>query len=477
MRESIDLASDRLRGYVLAANDESVSSRESLVKDEPPGAGDGWVTRRRRDGGYDWVIVRLGAPGVVEEVVIDTTGFTGNYPPEASIEGCVAPHNALPEQLDDWTEIVCRSTLTGDVENSFKVHQRNRFTHLRLNIYPDGGVARLRVYGRPVPNWMAPGFHHATGLDLAAAINGGHVYSASDMHYGKTQNLLMPSSPSRAHDGWGTRRRRESGHDWASVRLVGPGQVKAVTLDTAYFHSACPARASLEASSVSDPGEADWFELLSSQTMIPNTEHRFQDEIRANSDVLWVRLNLIPDGGMARLRVWGDLSTDGYREARLLYLNSSNKATLATLFKQVCHADRWVRQMVESSPFADQNDLLKKGARAWSKCQEKDWLQALDGHPRIGQKAEGSALSAKWSRGEQSAAKTEDDVKTKLAEAQQRYFEKFGFIFLICASGRGSGEILNEVEKRLPHSPAEEMQIVAEEQAKIIHLRLEKLLK
>ena len=109
--------------------------------------------------------------------------------------------------------------------------------------------------------------------------------------------------------------------------------------------------------------------------------------------------------------------------------------------------------------------------------REKDWLQALDGHPRIGQKAEGSALSAKWSRGEQSAAKTEDDVKTKLAEAQQRYFEKFGFIFLICASGRGSGEILNEVEKRLPHSPAEEMQIVAEEQAKIIHLRLEKLLK
>jgi allantoicase len=477
LRESIDLASDRLRGYVLAANDESVSSREHLVKDDPPCKEDGWVTKRRRDGGFDWAIVRLGTPGVVEEVVIDTTGFTGNYPPEASVEGCVAPHNALPEELSDWTEIVCRSTLTGDGENSFGVHLKNRFTHIRLNIFPDGGVARLRVFGRPVPNWMAPGFQQSTCLDLAAAVNGGHVYSASDMHYGKRQNLLMPSSPLKAGDGWGTRRRRESGHDWAAIRLVGPGTIQAVTLDTAYFHSACPGKASMEASLKADPGEEDWFELLPPQNMIPNTEHHFQNEVQANADVLWVRLNLLPDGGMARLRVWGDLSDDGYREARLLYLNSSSVATLGILFKQVCHADLWVQQMVESAPFQNQNDLLKKGAGAWAKCDEKDWLQALDGHPRIGQKAKGSALSAKWSRGEQSSAQAEDDVKTRLAQAQQQYFQKFGFIFLICASGRTSQEILDALEKRLPHSSAEEMQIVAEEQAKIIHLRLEKLLK
>ena len=144
MRESIDLTSDRLRGYVLAANDEPVGSRESLVKGEPPAAEDGWVTRRRRDGGFDWAIVRLGAPGVIEEVVVDPTGFTGNYPSEASVEGCVAPHNALPEELSDWTEVVCRSTLNGNAENSFQVSAPQRFTHLRLNIFPDGGVARLR---------------------------------------------------------------------------------------------------------------------------------------------------------------------------------------------------------------------------------------------------------------------------------------------------------------------------------------------
>lgn len=477
MRESIDLASDRLRGYVLAANDESVGSRESLVKGEPPAAEDGWVTRRRRDGGFDWAIVRLGAPGVIEEVVIDTTGFTGNYPSEASVEGCVAPHNALAEELHDWTEIVCRSTLNGNAENCFQVSAPQRFTHLRLNIFPDGGVARLRVYGRPVPNWMAPGFHHATGLDLAAAVNGGHVYGATDMHYGERQNVIMPSNPRTANDGWGTRRRRESGHESCTIRLVGPGKLKAVTLDTAYFHSACPGQAALDASCSADPGEDDWFELLPPQTMIPNTEHHFQDELQENEDVLWVRLNLLPDGGMARIRVWGDLSENGYREARLLYLNSSTPSTLGTLFKQVCHSDKWVKEMVKSAPFKNQNDLLKKGARAWSKCKEKDWLEALDGHPRIGQKAKGSSLSAKWSKGEQSAAKSPDEqVLERLAEAQQDYFEKFGFIFLICASGRGSKEILEAVKQRLPHSAAEEMQIVAEEQAKIIHLRLEKLL-
>jgi 2-oxo-4-hydroxy-4-carboxy-5-ureidoimidazoline decarboxylase len=164
-------------------------------------------------------------------------------------------------------------------------------------------------------------------------------------------------------------------------------------------------------------------------------------------------------------------------EAQLLHLNSSDATALSDLFKQVCHTDRWVEEMVSSAPFSSEDDLLKKGARAWSKCEEKDWRQALDGHPRIGQKAKGAGLSAKWSRGEQSAAETEDDVKTRLAEAQEQYFQKFGFIFLICASGRSAQEILNVLEERLPHSAAEEIQTVAEEQAKIIHLRLEKLLK
>lgn len=434
------------------------------------------MTRPRREDGHDWAIVRLGVPGIIEEIIIDTSHDTGNYPPGASVEACVAPHNALVSELQDWVEIVSHSDLSGDRRNTFQVHGGHRFTHVRLNIFPDGGVSRLRVIGQPVPNWMAPG--QQTGvLDLAALVNGGHVHSASDMHYGDRQNLVMPREPQSVDLGWQTKRRRGSGNDWAVARLAGPGQIHSLTLDTAHFRDNCPAQASLDASCSQDPGDDDWFELLSPQTMIGDTEHSFRAELQDNTAILWVRLNIFPDGGMARLRVWGTLSEQGFTQARLLYLNSSRPSTLRDLFKEVCHSEKWAEEMSRSAPFTDLNDLLKKGARAWSKCSEPDWKQALDGHPRIGSKAKGRGLSAQWSKGEQSKAQVSDtSVTDKLQDVQEQYFQKFKFIFLICASGRSSEEILAAAQARLQNSAPEELQTVAEEQAKIIHLRLEKLL-
>lgn len=486
MRESLDLAREDLRGLVLASSDEYFAPAQNLLSAYPPSGSvsgvqprDGWVTRRRREAGHDWVIVRLGVPGIVEEVVIDTTHFVGNYPPEAEVEGCVASHNATPGELTDWVSIVPRTDLGGDRLNGFRVTDRSRFTHLRLSIYPDGGVARLRVLGQPVPNWMAPGTQQNTVMDLAATVNGGYVQSASDHHYGDPSNLLMPGDARDESHGWITQRKRENGNDWAVVRLVGPGSVQSVTLDTAHFNGNHPSQAQLEASRAQDPGDEDWFELVPRQTLVGHTEHVFREEITANSDVLWVRLNIFPDGGVSRLRVWGELSSTGYEEARLLYLNSSSPQALRVLFKQVCHSRRWVEELIALAPYGDLNDLLKKGARAWSKCGESDWKEALAGHPRIGEKAKGSNLSAKWSKGEQSgAAKSEDDkVKTELLKTQEEYYQKFGFIFLICATGKSSEEILEAAVKRLGNTPQVELQTVAEEQSKIIHLRLEKLLK
>jgi len=314
-------------------------------------------------------------------------------------------------------------------------------------------------------------------MDLAALVNGGHVHAVSDQQNQDQQNLIKPGPPQRREQGWLTRRRRSPGHDWATVRLVGPGQVQAVTLDTAHFKGTCPASAYLEASCTQDPKDGDWFELMPPQTMIPHTEHNFYRELCPNSEILWVRLNVVPDGGMARLRVWGELSDNGFEEARLLYLNSSRKLTLKRIFKEVCHSQRWVEEIAASAPYFSLNDLLKKGAGAWSKCTEPDWREALDGHPRIGDKARGSGLSAQWSKGEQSKSGTPDTKATeKLKSAQERYFRKFGFIFLICATGKSSSEILAAVEERLQNSAQKELQIVAEEQSKIIHLRLEKLL-
>lgn len=480
MREPIDLADERMRGYVLAASDESISARSCLIRSQAPVAGgppDGWVTRRRRDIGYDWAVVRLGVPGVVEEVVVDTTHLEHDTPSEISVEGCVAPHNTDSAQLSQWVELVPRSDLGSDRVNRFAVESQLRFTHLRLNVFPDGGIARFRVFGQPVPTWMAPGLRPFAALDLAALANGGHVHSTSSGS-GQPQNLLSPGCPKDGQDSWLTARRREEGNEWAVIRLVGPGTLQAVTVDTTHLHGDSPAGIRLEGASAQDPADDQWFDLLTETPTLPHTVHEFQDELAPHPDLLWVRLNLLPDGGISRLRLWGRLSEAGYEEARLLYLNTAPPAALQKLFKQVCHSDRWAAEMSASAPFQSLTDLLKKGAGAWAKCNEKDWRQALDGHPRIGEKASGEGLSAQWSRGEQSKAQTVDsEIADKLRQAQAHYYQKFGFIFLICASGRSSQEILAAVEKRLHNSAAEEMQIVAEEQAKIIHLRLEKLLK
>lgn len=484
MREPIDLAGEHLRGYVLAASDDFFAGRENLIKSEDPVPQteqldpfdqwiDGWQTRRRREPGNDWAIVRLGVPGVVEEVVIDTTNFTGDYPAEASLEGCVAPHNALPSEMTEWMELLPRSPLSGDKKNRFPVRDRHRFTHLRLNIFPDGGVARLKVMGHPVPNWMAPGYRWGQHMDLAALVNGGQVHSASDKHYGSHQNLILPG----VEQGWETRRRRQPGNDWAVVHLAGSSKVKAVTLDTTHFHGNCPDKAQLEASSAHDPKPGDWFELLPPQTMIPHTEHHFQEEILPNSGIRWVRLNILPDGGMARLRIWGELDSVGYQQARLAFLNSCSVETLKAVFKEVCHCEKWALDMANSAPFFSLDDLQQKGLDHWRSCGEAEWLESLQGHPRIGDKSTKKGLSANWSRGEQNKAQSADEkTAAKLLEVQQEYFEKFGFIFLVFASGKSSAEILAQAEERIENSKEEELRNVAEQQAKITHLRLEKLL-
>lgn len=478
MREAIDLASERLRGYVLESSDQSGAPHRHLIKaDEPQPAGparspDAWETRRGV--GHQWAIIRLGVPGVVERLVIDTTHLAGSFPEQASVEGCVAPHNALASELDGWVEILPRTALPGDARHSFPVTSSQRFTHLRLRIFPDGAVARLRVLGHPLPGWMAPG--RAPAIDLALAANGAAVVECSDEHYGAARNLLQPGC-SRG-PGWQTRRRREPGHQWAVVRLAGPGKISSAILDTVGHHASCPARASLEAAcTLGQPEDGDWFELLPAQTMIPHTEHQFSDELQDHHEVRWVRLSLHPDGGMGRLRLWGELSTAGRSACRLAYLNACGEPELHEIFRAVCHSNKWASELSLAAPYESLADLQRKGASAWSRCREADWKESLAGHPRIGERAAGKDLASKWSRGEQSkAAAPDQDIKDELRARQADYEKKFGFIFLICATGRSSAEILASLNERMEQPPDRELQTVAEELAKIIHLRLEKLL-
>ncbi|HEX6367944.1 MAG TPA: allantoicase [Longimicrobium sp.] len=327
-QDLVDLASERLGGAVLLANDEFFAPKEALLK---PGAPewreheytergkwmDGWETRRRRDPGHDWCIIRLGLPGVVCGLVVDTAFFRGNFPESCSVEGCDVSGVPDPEQIADdanWFELLPQSLLQGNAENLFPVNVDRRVTHLRLNIFPDGGVARLRVHGWSHPTWTRFALQGGE-VDLAALENGGWVPACSDMFYGHRQNLILPGRSRFMGDGWETRR-RGPGHHWSILRLGAPGAIHRIELDTDFFMGNAPVSVALEG--IHSPGGnvyeltaegAEWMPLLDEIRLQPHTRHRWQDEVRPIGPITHARLKIFPDGGVARLRLWGTLAT------------------------------------------------------------------------------------------------------------------------------------------------------------------------
>ena len=307
-----DLAARQLGASIIYADDELFAERENLIKPADPvfqphtfgNKGqimDGWETRRRREPGSDSAIVRLGCAGVVRRVVVDTSYFTGNYPPEVSVEACGAEGYPSPAGLAaaQWSTLVPRRKVAGDARNAFDVAVEQRFTHVRLTMFPDGGVARLRVYGEPVPDpRVLPGV-----IDLASLENGAMVTDCSNMFYSSPANLLMPGLARVMGDGWETSRRRDDGNDWVAVRLACAGAVDVVELDTSHFVGNAPGWASLRADGADGADGPVGVDLLARTTLQPDTRHRFAVPGRPTAG--HVRLDVYPDGGMARLRVLG----------------------------------------------------------------------------------------------------------------------------------------------------------------------------
>jgi len=319
--ELLDLAAERLGGAVIGANDEFFAAKENLIKasaavwreGEYTERGkwmDGWETRRRRDAGdHDWCIVRLGVRGVVRGVDVDTSFFTGNYPESCAIDACDARGNSSPEDLSRgaWREILARHPLRGDTHNLIAIDAAPPATHLRLRIFPDGGVARLRAHGEVVADWDR--LRRQGDVDLAAAEHGGVVVACSDMFFGSRHNLIMPGDAAQMGDGWETKRRRGPGHDWTIVRLGAEGTIRRVEVDTRHFKGNAPGACGLEASggeTAAVLGErAAWRELLPRMPLQPHTRHWFEEELNAVGDATHVRFNIYPDGGVARLRLFG----------------------------------------------------------------------------------------------------------------------------------------------------------------------------
>jgi allantoicase len=302
-----DLASRSLGGAVVAANDEFFAAKENLVLPGPPAERaefghkgkeyDGWETRRRRTPGHDWAIVRLGAPGVVAGVLIDTAHFTGNYPPHASLDGAAVEGHCSVDELSkaDWQPLLALHDLAGNTHNHFPVFSDRRVTHVRLNIHPDGGVARLRVHGTVLPD---PRPLDAGPFDLAALENGGQVTGVSNEFYGRPAQLISPGLARSMGEGWETARRRDHGNDWVELTLACEGVVSLAELDTSYFLGNAPGTAAL--AGIGPDGEVT---LLPRTRLQPDTRHRFV--IDRAPGVETVRLDVYPDGGMARLRLWG----------------------------------------------------------------------------------------------------------------------------------------------------------------------------
>jgi len=310
-----DLASRVLGGGVVAANDEFFAARDNLVNPAPSEyetwtygpkgkVYDGWETRRRRAPGYDWAIVRLGAPGIVRGVVVDTAHFTGNYPPQVSVEGCAVAGHPSPEELAGatWASLVPKSPVKGDTRNPFAVTAPDRVTHVRLNIFPDGGVARLRVHGEVVPD---PALLHGMTVDLAALELGGLVVDCSDKFYGSPNNLILPGQAQLMREGWETARRRDDGNDWVLIRLAALGRVRLAEVDTTHFKGNAPGEAWLRGT-IDPADDSAWFDLLPRTRLQPDTRHRFR--LDSAVDTAFVRLDIYPDGGVARLRLWGETS-------------------------------------------------------------------------------------------------------------------------------------------------------------------------
>lgn len=489
----IDLASAAVGGAALSTSDDFFAAKENLLEPSPAAFDpstytdrgkemDGWESRRRRVPGHDWCTVRLGIPGRIAGVDIDTSHFMGNHPPFASLEACNADDAAVLNGEVEWVRVLPSVPLKRGSRNlqPVRVETERAFTHVRLNIYPDGGVARLRVYGIPAP---AP---TEAKMDLAGLAAGGRPLACTDMFFSPMTNLLLPGRSSYMGGGWETRRSRPPGQDSLIVALGAPGTVDAVLLDTGHFKGNYPDRAVVEG--LWWPGappqalvdHPDWTPITAETKLAADTEHTL---LRTNPGP-WshVRLRIFPDGGIARMRVWGSPAEPEVDADPLLRrVRAESPAALASSFLRCCGASRWAAAMVAGRPYLSRTHLFGHAEEVWWHLEERDWQEAFSTHPRIGAapatfRVRLGESTHDWAKAEQAGTRGADEATLEaLAEGNRAYEAKFGHVFLICATGLSATEMLAALERRLGNDAAAELRNAAGEQAKITRLRLAKL--
>ena len=479
-------------GRVLGSSDDFFATADNLLlASEPvfiPGKYtdrgkwmDGWESRRRRVPGHDWCVFALGMSGVVRGVDINTAHFLGNHPPFASIEGCSVPPDATLEQLQDetdWTEILSETALQRGSHNLAALHSTQTFTHLRLRIYPAGGVARLRVYGDPTP------VASSGTVDLAGLAQGGRALACSDMFFSPMNNLLLAAEPEDMGGGWETRRSRPPGDDWVILALGQTGRLSSLTIGTLHFKGNFPDACAVEA--IRWPGapahvlvqSEEWTNIIPRTPLRAHHQHRMP--VTDSGPWTHLRLRIFPDGGISRLRAWGEADGAPSDDVLVTLLNDSDDATAAAMLTRCCGAHRWVAAMLSARPFVSRAHLLGSAEVAWWRLSRSDWLEAFTHHPRIGTDREKLrakfSATAGWSEGEQSGVQgAGEDVLAALEQGNIDYEARYGHIFIVCATGLTAARMLGYLQARMHTEPHIELARAAGEQAKITRIRLEKL--
>lgn len=492
----VNLAEDLTGTFVVYATDDYFAEKENLIRPDAPQWDenkytdkgkwmDGWESQRRRIPGHDHCIVRLGTPGVVHGVVVDTTWFRGNAPTHVELEGVTAPHTATAEELNaltTWTVLIDNTAVQPHTANIIQMPTTTKktpsCTHVRLRIFPDGGVARLRVFGVVAADERT--FWRQGAVDLAAVENGGTVAAVSDEFFGPPSNLLLPGRGVNMGDGWETKRRRTPGSDWCVIKLARRGVVERVELDTAFFKGNAPQAVVVEAIDEEAPstdrlrGQGGWGVLVGKTPLVQHRRHTLEPERPTTATHL--RVHIFPHGGVNRLRVFGNAVDTAAESAALRALNEADDE----LFLSFCASKAWANS-VKDRPSSSVRALFQHVDDAFWGLTEKDLLEAFSAHPKIGEHkaaATATARSATWSTTEQSAAATATSATSqRLAELNQHYATKFGFIYIVFASGKSADLMLEMLEARLHNDRAAEIETAAREQLKITRLRLENWLR
>jgi allantoicase len=515
----VDLASAELGGKALGASDDFFAGVENLIQPGPAVFDpdrytergkwmDGWESRRKRVTGHDSCVLELGAPGRVYGFDIDTAHFVGNHPPFAAIEGLRAPPGTPLEELlaRSWVKLLPQVPLGPGCQNLFAAEPCEAVSHVRLSIYPDGGVARLRVYGKVEPGSALTSEHDTDELtrreipagliDLAAVKNGALALACSDARFGHMQSLLLPGRARVMGEGWETRRGRppDHRHDWILIQLAERGTIEAIEVDTNHYKGNYPERCSVDfidapsALTTDLMGAPDFSPLVEEVPLQADQRHFLKREILPHGPVTHVRLNIFPDGGISRVRLWGKPVASSARAARSAHSAHSSHSTLDSLspdeareaLQRCCGSTRWVDRLLASRPFGSPAGLASVARHAFAALERDDYLEAFSHHPAIG--ADFAALREKfattlsWSSGEQAGVTQADEATLmELAAANRAYQQRFGYLFIVCATGKTAAQMLTILRSRLENDSATELRIAALEQQKITYLRLEKL--